>query len=66
VNRWLWVSRAAQPLPDNVVHAELDRVGAPQVDLCRDFFCGAVPLELAFFETAYTGEVLLRLLVPAE
>ena len=44
----------------------MDRVGPLRVDLCRDFFCRAVPLELAFFETAYTGEVLLRLLVPAE
>src|SRR5436309_9281307 len=33
---------------------ELDRVGPAQADLCRDFFCRAVALELSFFEAAYT------------
>ena len=28
-----------------------------QADLCRDFFCSAVGLELSFFEAAYTTSV---------
>src|SRR5260370_24230782 len=32
----------------------LDRIGPAQEDLCRDFFCRAVALELSFFEAAYT------------
>jgi hypothetical protein len=28
-----------------------------QADLCRDFFCRAVGLELSFFEAAYTTSV---------
>ena len=35
------------------LRAELDRVGPAQADLCRDFFCRAVGLELSFFEAAY-------------
>jgi thiaminase (transcriptional activator TenA) len=35
------------------LRAELDRVGAAQADLCRDFFCRAAALELSFFEAAY-------------
>jgi thiaminase/transcriptional activator TenA len=33
---------------------ELDRVGPPHSELCRDFFHRAVALELAFFEAAYS------------
>jgi thiaminase (transcriptional activator TenA) len=36
------------------LRAELDRVGPAQADLCRDFFCRAVALELSFFEAAYS------------
>jgi thiaminase/transcriptional activator TenA len=36
---------------------ELDRIGPAQADLCRDFFCRAVGLELSFFEAAYTTSV---------
>ena len=36
------------------LRAGLDRVGPAQADLCRDFFCRAVGLELSFFEAAYT------------
>jgi thiaminase/transcriptional activator TenA len=36
------------------LRAELDRVGPAEADLCRDFFCRAVALELSFFEAAYT------------
>src|SRR6516225_3015175 len=56
VTEWLyldWASRAPKPLPDSFVHAELDRVGPAQADLCRDFFRRAVALELSFFEAAY-------------
>jgi thiaminase/transcriptional activator TenA len=35
------------------LRAELDRVGPAQADLCRDFFCRAVALELSFFGAAY-------------
>ena len=35
------------------LRAELDRVGAAEADLCRDFFGRAVALELSFFEAAY-------------
>jgi thiaminase (transcriptional activator TenA) len=35
------------------LRAELDRIGAAQADLCRDFFQRAVALELSFFEAAY-------------
>jgi thiaminase/transcriptional activator TenA len=37
----------------DLLRAELDRVGPAQADLCRDFFCRAVGLELSFFEAAY-------------
>ena len=36
------------------LRAELDRVGPAHADLCRDFFCRAVALELSFFEAAYS------------
>jgi thiaminase (transcriptional activator TenA) len=36
------------------LRAELDRIGPAHEDLCRDFFCRAVALELSFFEAAYT------------
>ena len=36
------------------LRGELDRIGPAQEDLCRDFFCRAVALELSFFEAAYT------------
>ena len=36
------------------LRTELDRVGPAQADLCRDFSCRAVGLELSFFEAAYT------------
>jgi thiaminase len=36
------------------LRAEVDRVGPAQADLCRDFFCRAVALELFFFNAAYT------------
>ena len=36
------------------LRTELDRVGPPHADLCRDFFSRAVALELSFFEAAYT------------
>jgi hypothetical protein len=32
-------------------------VGPAQADLCRDFFCRAIGLELSFFEAAYTTSV---------
>ena len=32
----------------NFLRAELDRVGPAQADLCRDFFCRAVGLEVSF------------------
>ena len=35
------------------LHAELDRIGPAQEDLCRDFFQRAVALELSCFEAAY-------------
>jgi thiaminase/transcriptional activator TenA len=37
------------------LRAELDRIGPAHEDLCRDFFCRAVALELSFFEAAYTN-----------
>ena len=39
------------------LRAELDHVGSAQADLCRDFFCRAVDVELSFFEAAYTTSV---------
>ena len=36
------------------LRAALDRIGPAQPDLCRDFFCRAVALELSFFEAAYS------------
>jgi thiaminase len=36
------------------LRGELDRIARAQEDLCRDFFCRAVALELSFFEAAYT------------
>jgi thiaminase (transcriptional activator TenA) len=59
---WHFVHAEWMRLHDNQIfrgfvdflHAELDRVGLTQVDLCRDFFCRAVALELSFFEAAYT------------
>jgi len=39
------------------LRAELDRVGPARADLCRDFFCRAVGLELFFFEANYTTSV---------
>ena len=35
------------------LRADLDRVGPAQADLCRDFFCRVVALELSFFDAAY-------------
>jgi thiaminase/transcriptional activator TenA len=39
------------------LRAELDRIGPAHEDLCRDFFCRAVALELSFFEAAYTDRI---------
>jgi thiaminase (transcriptional activator TenA) len=36
------------------LRAELDRVGPAHADLCREFLCRAVALELSFFEAAYS------------
>ena len=38
------------------LRAELDRVGAVEPDLCRNFFRRAVALELAFFDAAYADQ----------